>query len=62
MEEVSHNSSWVLDSGASHYMAGEKSLHSSMQPLEEPIKLTIGKKERYTIESKGMISFVIANG
>lgn len=42
MEEVSHNSSWVLDSGASCHMTGEKSLYSSMQPLEEPVTVTVG--------------------
>ena len=62
MEEVSHNSYRVLDSGASRHMIGEKSLYNSMQPLEEPIIVTIGKNARCLAKGKGMISFVTTNG
>ena len=62
MEEVSHNSSWVLDSGASRHMTGEKSLYSSMQPLEEPVTVTVGNNARCPTKGKGTISFVTANG
>ena len=58
MEEVSHNNSWVLDSSASHHMTGEKSLYSSMQPLKEPITVTVGNNARCHVEGKGTISFV----
>ena len=44
------NNSWVIDTGVSCHMIGERSLYSSMQPLVEPIT------------GKFTVSFVFANG
>ena len=52
----------MLDIDASHHMTGDKSLYSSMQPLEEPITMIVGNNASCPIEGKGTISFLIANG
>lgn len=60
--ESTSDCSWVLDSGASRHMTSEKSLYSSMQPLQEPIIVKVGNNAKCPAEGTGSVSFVDSNG
>ncbi|CAN0872125.1 hypothetical protein LINGRAHAP2_LOCUS10036, partial [Linum grandiflorum] len=56
IQAISHENKWVLDSGCSHHMTGDKSLFSKIN-LNGKGNVTFGDNRAYKILGTGLINF-----
>ena len=53
--------SWVLDSGASNHLTGDRSSFSTYEQLREPVYVTFGNKQRAEAVGRGTVPLVVGN-
>ena len=54
--EKKWNDSWILDSGASHHMTGDRLLFQRLESLNPVVEITLGNNAVVLANSKGMIT------
>jgi hypothetical protein len=59
---ATHDSSWIIDSGASRHMTSHNDWYTSLWPTGEELKVSVGNRAKCPVKGVGTISFKTKEG